>query len=203
VKRTLVIAGAIVIGALALNATGLVRYPGGPLREQSADGILWLDTRPADQGSNTVGNTPDADWATTDTDLMVSSPWLRNPWPRAVTVHAITPIDVSGGIVVSEVLLGRADAEAEKLVWEYGPVTADQRAILDRDYAPRAAVMESGESNRNVALVVRASEPGPARFEALEIDYRIGPFTFRVVHHSALHGCLGMTAEERFCPDDD
>src|SRR4029077_2731880 len=51
-RRNWVRATALVITSLlALNVLGVLRYPGGPLREASADGILWLDTRPADEGS--------------------------------------------------------------------------------------------------------------------------------------------------------
>jgi hypothetical protein len=196
VKRALVIAGAIVIVALALNVAGLIRYPGGPLREPSADAILWLDIRPADQGQIINGG-----HGPVDTDLVFSGLWLSNPWPWAATVEAITPIDVSGELVAGEVLALRANTE-EQLV-QYGAVTEERRAILDSDYAPLPEVIRPGESNRNVALVVKSSKPGPVGFEALAIDYRLGPFAFRVVHHTALHACLGMTVEERVCPDYD
>jgi hypothetical protein len=43
---------------------------------------------------------------------------------------------------------------------------------------------------------------GNGRDEALAIGYRPGPFAFRVVHHMALHGSLGMTVDERVCHGD-
>jgi hypothetical protein len=202
VRRALIALGAIVIVALALNVAGIIRYPGGPLREPSADGILWLDIRPADQGGITNGNGPDADWARTDTDLVFTSLWVSNPSPWSVTVEAITPIDVSGELVVGEVFASRRPQAEEQLV-QYGPLTAEGRAVLGRDYSPLPAAIDPGDSNRNLALVVRSSRPGAAGFEALAIDYRLGPFAFRVVHHMALHACLGMTVEERVCPGYD
>jgi hypothetical protein len=201
VRRALVVAGAIIIVALVLNFVGMVRYPGGPLRGPSADGILWLDIRPADQGQVINGNDPSADWARTDTDLVFTGLWLSNPSPWAVTVEAITPIEISPELVVGEVLVLRPQAE-EQLV-QYGPLTAEGRAVLGRDYSPLPARIDPGESNRSVALVVRSSRPGSAGFEAMAIDYRLGPFTLRVVHHVALHACLGMKIEERVCPGYD
>lgn len=61
--RRVGLAVGLAAAVVALNMVGVLRYPGGPLRDPSDDGPLWLDLRPADRGSSTVGNTQPSDWA--------------------------------------------------------------------------------------------------------------------------------------------
>jgi hypothetical protein len=126
-----------------------------------------------------------------------------HPSPWAASVEAITPIDAVGALVTEEVLVENVNAADGGDLYGYGPVPTEQRALLDRHYAALPAVIAPGESGRHAALIVRGSTPGATGFEALAIDYRLGPFAFRVIHHVALHACLGATVKERMCPEYD
>jgi hypothetical protein len=203
-KRLASVAGAVVVMVVVLNVIGIARYPGGPLREPDADGPLWLDAPPpADQGSSTVGNTPDADWATTDTDMVFTILNLEDSWPWPATIESVTPVNATEGLLVTEARIRRISGEGVSDLSVVGPVGPEQRAILDNRYVALPAEIGAGEAGRNVALVFRTSDPGPATFDALAIDYRVGPFSFRVVHHLGLDACMGATPAERICPEDD
>jgi hypothetical protein len=201
VKKIMLAIGIAVSIALILNVAGVLRYPGGPLREGNADGILWLDVRPADQGSSSSGNTAEADWAQTGIDLVESEVRLGNPWPLAATIEAITPVTPTPGFETLDVRVSRPGAGNDDL-WGMGLITPDQRAIVDADYVELPVTIAPAEEGRRIAIVFRGTRAGPTGFEALAVDYRVGPIAFRVIQHIALHACLGANPVERTCPED-
>ena len=51
-----------------------------------------------------------------------------------------------------------------------------------------------------ILLVVHGDQPGQAGFTTLAIDYRVGPFTCRVVQHLGAVLCLGPLPAGLECP---
>ncbi len=201
VKRFLLVGALTTItAALVLNVAGLARFPGGPLREWKDGGVLWLDMWPSDWGNNSGGNTPEADWAVPGTDLVYASDLSPNDWPWPVEVERITPVDASGNLVIAPPLLLRPGGPRASDLSGLGPLTADQQALIDADLAPLPGTIQPGGDGWQIALTFQGPHQGPAGWEMLAVDYRVGPFSFRVIHHSAVHLCLGTTAAERTCP---
>jgi hypothetical protein len=201
VRRIAVAAMCALAVLLVLNVVGVARYPGGPMRQDGADGPLWLDTWPSDWGNSPVGNTPEADWATTDTDLVFSTAWLTNRGAWPVTVERIIPAGVSGDLVTVDARVRADDTPYDDLA-AFGPLDDAGRATLAGHFATLPLVIPPGVE-RQIALVVRGPKSGPAGFATLDVDYRVGPFAFRVVQHAGLEACLGATPEERDCPELD
>jgi len=206
-RRQAVLAGLIVAIAIAigLNVLGILRYPGGPLRESSADGFLWLDVRPADQGSNAVGDVAGS-WHAVDVPLQFGILTVSNPSSFSATIDAITPIDATPGLVIDAVYVMRPDMpRGEVLAW--GPSGVYPPAsILTSDYtALPATVVPTGATHEHdpaVLVIVRSAEAGPIGWSALEVAYRIGPFAFRAIHHLELRGCLGPLPSGAECGDE-
>jgi hypothetical protein len=205
VGRRLLAASVVVALILAaLNVTGLARYPGGPLREANADGPLWLDIRPSDQGSSSVGNDEPADWAKVGVPLYFGLLMLRNPWPWNATVEAITPVSPTPGLILDAVYVSRPGVSiGDPTV--LGPEPSVPGGLtLDEAYSGLPAKVESDtnspEKSAFTLVKVHSDQPGALGFKALAIDYRIGPFAFRAVQHLALQACLGPLPTGSRCP---
>jgi hypothetical protein len=153
---------------LALNVVGFLRYPGGPLRDPSDDGPLWLDLRPADQGSVTVGNTQPSAWAIAGHAFYFGLLSLHNPTDLDATLEAVTPLDVTPGLAVTGVYVRRPDVPASGTVG-FGPAgeLPDDQA-LGRDYVQLpATVPASGDGHAhdlNIIVVLSSSGPGAFGF---------------------------------------
>jgi hypothetical protein len=201
-KRIVAIGGlAAIVALVILNLVGIARYPGGPLRESKDGGVLWLDAWPSEWGGNVTSNSAAADWASTNGDLVFSTGLPADDWPWPAQVERITPIGAEGDLVMREALLLQPARSWVGTISGFGPLTADQQALLDGNFAPLPGTIASGVPRQQLVAVVRGSHPGPAAFAGFVIDYRVGPFTFRSVLHDALHACLGATAAERDCPE--
>jgi hypothetical protein len=201
VKRRVAAVAAIAVALLVvLNVTGVMRYPGGPLRQAGVDAPLWLDVWPSGWGNSPVGNTADADWATPDTDLIWSNASLANDSPWPATVESIEPLDIPNNLEWG-IAVRKQDAPSDDVVSAYGPLDDAGRAVLARSFARLPVEIGPGDANRTIAIPFRSSDTGPVGFEALAINYRIGPFKFRVVYRTGLHACLGTTPVERNCPE--
>lgn len=205
-RRIGVIAIVVVVALAALNVAGLVRYPGGPLRDRSDDGLFWLDLRPSDQGSSTVGFGPDADWATVGRSIYNGDVTLRNPWPWAATVEAVTPIDPSPGLIVDGFYLsrpGRSSAASDDLDIAAPDVSG---IAFNADFSALPAVVPPAgptpDGDARTLLVLHTDRPGPMTFSALAVDYRIGPATFRAVQFFGLAGCIGPLRAGVTCPSE-
>jgi hypothetical protein len=174
----------------AMNATGLLRYPGGPLREPGADGLLWLDTRPADQGNNQVEISSRA--GVGSGVPLYTGMSLSNDWPWPATIEQIRLLGATPGLrlVEARMALPGTSGEMAGAMAGSGQEIADLR--LDTDYGPLpanlAAHNEIGEGR--VSIEVTADQPGEYSYDALAVDYRVGPFTFTVVHHQAFGVCV-------------
>jgi hypothetical protein len=206
-RRVVRSAAVVVMALLALNTVGLLRYPGGPLREEGIDAPLWLDIPPSNQGSSAVGFHQPNDWALAGRPLYYGLLTLHNPWPWPATVEAITPIDPSPGLVVEAVYVSRPGSVATETatIWTEPLVPAGQR--FDEAFSGLPAAVEpnrsTNEADARTLLVVRADQPGLMGFSALAVDYRVGPLTFHVVEHLALRGCLGPLPSGAECPDEE
>ena len=200
-------AAGLVAGLAALNAVGVLRYPGGPLREQSADGLLWLDIRPADQGSSRVSNSQPSDWAITGRSYFYGLLTIRNATPFTATLESVTPVDPTDGLVVDAIYVLRPGAPHAE-VTAFGPSGSfPDQATLQRDFARLpaqiAADADPPGAAPQVVVVISSNEPGAFGFTALAIDYRIGPLTFRAIHHLELAGCLGPLPSGTACPEEE
>lgn len=201
-RRSTLAVLAVLTAALALNVAGLLRYPGGPLREPSADGPLWLDTRPADQGSIIVGNTLPSDWAVAGRSYNVGTLTIHNPSSLTATLEAVTPLDPTG--LVLEAVYGRQSDAPSAEITGFGPSGEHpDLATLGRDFATLPlAIPPSGDSHdrdTQLLVVLRSTGPGAFGFSALAVDYRLGPFAFHVIEHLALAGCMGPLPSGSSC----
>jgi hypothetical protein len=204
IRRIALIAAGLVIAALALNIVGVLRYPGGPLREPSADGPLWLDMRPSDQGSNTVSNSLPSDWAVAGRSYHFGLFTIRNPTSLSASLEAVTPLDPTAGLILEAVYVRRLDSPPTDII-AFGPAGQyPDPATLQRDFVPLpAAIPPSGDTHEHdvqVLVVVRSDGPGAFGFSALAVDYRFGPFAFHSIQHLALAGCLGPLPSGATCP---
>lgn len=205
-RRIGVIAIVVVVALAALNVAGMVRYPGGPLRDRSDDGPLWLDLRPSDQGSIIDGFGPDAEWARVGGSIYLSDLTLRNPWEWVATVEAVTPIDPSPGLIVDGFYLsrpGRSSAASDDLDVAAQDVSG---IAFNADFSALPAVVPPAgptpDGDARTLLVLHTDRPGPMTFSALAVDYRVGPATFHAVEHFALDGCVGPLPAGVTCPSE-
>lgn len=200
----LIVAGLAVAG-VALNVVGVIRYPGGPLRELSADGPLWLDTRPADQGSNAIGNSLPSDWAVAGQTYVLGTLVIHNATGFSATIEAVTPLDPTPGLTLDAVWVRRPTSVTGNLIG-FGPSSmGPDAATFQRDFLRLPATIPGGAdgSDTQVILVLGSGPPGAFGFSALAVDYRVGPFTFHAVQHLALAGCLGPLPAGVSCPTED
>lgn len=190
----------VLVAVILLNVIGMVRYPGGPLRPGVSNDPLWLDLTPAGDGWS-VG-TEASPWSAVGKTIYIGADPLTNPWPWAATVEAITPMDITGGLVVDRILVGLpGSASAGVIGVGFEPVLPNGAAISDL-YGPLPATIEPETSLDGaipILLVVHGDQPGTAGFTELAIDYRIGPFTFRVVQHMGVALCLGPLSAGTEC----
>lgn len=193
-----------VLGVLTLNVLGLLRYPGGPFMDENDTNLLWLDIPPANQGYSKVTTIASDSSAV---GLTIYSGWsgLTNKWPFVATVESITPLEATPGLVIDQVWLGKPDGLAGSGSG-FGPTPnlPDGVRIEDRYAALPAAVgsVSSPDGYAPILLVLHGDQPGPAGYRGLQIDYRVGPFTFRVTQHTALALCLGPLPAGVSCPSD-
>lgn len=189
----------ILVALVLLNVIGMVRYPGGPLRPTTRDDPLWLDLTPSGEGWS-VGSFP-SDWLVAGKAIYVSADPLTNPWPWAATVEAVTPLDVTGGLVIDRTLVGTPEAaSAGSMGPGPEPVLPEGRSLGELYSSVPASLMPGMSTDVHpIMLVVHGDRAGPAGFTGLAIDYRVGPFTFRVVEHMGLTLCLGPLPAAQEC----
>jgi hypothetical protein len=199
--------GALFVAVLVLNVLGVLRYPGGPLREPSADGPLWLDIRPADQGSSLVSNSQPSDWAIAGRSYYYGQLAIRNETALSAVIEAVTPIDPTPELVVEAIYIQRPGAPRGE-VTAFGPTGAfPDASSLEQDFVRLPVSIpgnaDSPEDAARVLVVLSSKSPGAFGFSALALDYRLGPLAFRTIHHLALAGCLGPLLPGEACPDPD
>lgn len=191
----------VIVAALLLNVVGMLRYPGGPLRPRVSDDPLWLDLTAA--GNHFTVGTQASEQSAVGKTIYVGGDPLTNPWLWPATVEAITPLDVTGGLVIDEILIGNPGSVSAGViaVW-YDPVLPNGGAISDLYHALPATIDNETKLDDAVPilLVVHGDQPGQAGFANLAIDYRVGPFTFRVVQHMGLALCIGPLPAGQACP---
>lgn len=192
---------AVLVG---LNVVGVLRYPGGPLRDPSDDGALWLDLRPADQGSVLVGNSQPSDWALAGRTYDFGLLTIHNATSYSATIESVTPVDPTEGLSLVSVYVRRAGSPSNGIVG-FGPSGMDpDPATLQREFSVLPFAVgpggETPEHDTQVLVVVRSDRAGAFGFSALALDYRIGPFTFHAIQHVALAGCLGPLPPGVTCP---
>lgn len=193
----------LLIALVALNVAGLLRYPGGPLRQPSTDAWLWLDVRAADQGMNYVGAGTLA--RIPRGELIYSGVALANSSPWTATIERVELLDATPGLRLVDARLARPGTDGDLA----GPATESMIDIsylrLDTDYQPLPADLHGynapGEGRLTIALI--ADEPGEYAYRGVAVNYRLGPFSFRVTHGPSLAVCLvPMLAGERCSIDD-
>jgi hypothetical protein len=203
IARWLVVGVLILVG---LNVVGLVRYPGGPLRDGSANGMLALDIRPAGQGYSQVGNVP-TDWARVGHPLYFGMVHIYNASPVTATIEAVTPLDLTPGLSIDRILLGRPSGADVAMDWADVPgMTGDlpntDVTLSGVMHPPPIAVPPTSSDDAagtTVLIVVSAREAGVYGFRGVAVDYRVGPFTFRAVQYLALRTCIGPFASGEVC----
>jgi hypothetical protein len=190
----------VVVGLVTLNVLGVLRYPGGPLRESDADGVLWLDTRPADQGSIEVGGPLQI-----GLPVYTSVVQLQNAWPISATVEAVTPVDPTPGLVIDHVWIGRPGSpDSASVGLGPDPGLPDGTALDDLYMSFPGAVPASGTDVAMAPILIQAhaSALGDQGFAALAVDYRVGPFSFRVIQHLAVSLCVVPLPPQQGCAQE-
>ena len=191
--------GVAVLVLLGANVAGMLRYPGGPLRESNADGWFWLDTRPADQGNNREGFTAGAGIGSGEPIYLGLYP--RNQWSTEALIEDVRLIGATDGLAL-------VDARAlipGRTVEATGPITEARAAELGvglyTDYQPLPASLPANSSISDGRMWVKviANDPGEQSFESVAVDYRIGPFSFTIVLHQAFTGCFVPLAAGATC----
>jgi len=186
------IVAAIALVVIGLNVAGVLRYPGGPLRDPSADGPLWLDLRPADQGGIEVGSEP-SDMSAAGRPIYFGTLALSNPWPYPARIEAITPVDPTAGLVIDHVWLGRP-ADVGAVAMGLGPEPGVPPEQFDEVFQPLPFEIEANVGPDRAVIVLielHADAPGGTGFRSLAVDYRVGPASFHVVQPYMLALCLG------------
>jgi hypothetical protein len=180
---------------LLLNVAGVARYPGGPLRDPSDDGLFALDIRPADQGYNEISNDP-VDWAATGEPLYFGAVYLENPWPVGAAIEGVRPLELTPGLTLDRALVGIPPDGTSSMGW--GDRQLLTEAALDETFGGALSPLPvtvpaatAADRATNVLLVLSAATPGRYGFRGVEIDYRVGPFTFHATQHIALDACIG------------
>lgn len=191
----------VIIAAVLLNVVGMLRYPGGPLRPGVSNDPLWLDlTPPGDHWS--VG-TQASEWSAVGKTIYIGGDPLTNPWPWAATVEAITPLDVTGGLVIDQILIGAPGSVSAGVIGVgFESVLPNGSLISDLYHGLPATIDHETKLDDAlpILLVVHGDQSGQAGFTGLAIDYRVGPFTFRVVQPMGLALCLAPLPAGQECP---
>ena len=202
-KRLLAIALVGLLAVVGLNVAGVLRYPGGPLRDPSDDGPLGLDLRAADQGYSSVANDP-TDSVVTGAPLYFGTVTLVDSWPVDATVEAVRPLELTPGLTVERAVLGIVPAGLSPIGWGDRTLLATEAA--DETYGGALGDLPvvvpsntSADRGSTLMLVVSAATPGRYGFRGVEIDYRIGPFSFRATQYLALDSCIGPFAPGQSC----
>lgn len=191
----------VIIAAVLLNVVGMLRYPGGPLRASVIDDPLWLDLTPAADGWGVESRAPD--WPIVGNTIYVSAQSLTNPWPWAATVESVTPLNLTGGLVVDRILIGAPGSGSAGLIGIGPEPVLPARHTMEELYSGVPATVSSGITTdlaMPILLVLHGGHPGPTQFDGLAIDYRVGPFTFRVVEHMRMAVCIWPPGAGEGCP---
>ena len=125
-----------------------------------------------------------------------------NPLPWAAAVEAITPLNVTGSLVIDRILVGTPGSDSAGLIGIGPEPVLPQGRTIEELYSPLPITVAPGTRTdvHPIMLVVHGDRPGPAGFTGLAIDYRVGLFTFRVVQHMGLALCLGPLPAGLECP---
>ncbi|MEP7379213.1 MAG: hypothetical protein ABI725_06565 [Chloroflexota bacterium] len=190
-RRTVVlIAAVVVVGLLAANVMGLWRYPGGPLRLPNADGLLWLDHLPDDQGNNNIGFSTLAG-VTTGMPIYVGLD-ARNQWSTSAVIEGVRLVKATPGLRLIEARLARRGATNTGLTVASGVGPELDSLRLYEDYRPVPADLGGNApiAEGQMWLLVLADAPGEQSFDTVALDYRIGPFSFTVDMHQGFSACI-------------
>lgn len=201
-RAPVALAGALVVALILLvsNMAGAMPYPGGPLRDpENRSGWLWLDIRPANKGSGGVAGSDLARG-----ELIYTALGLHNDSSWAVTVERIELVDVTGALRLVDARLARPGTSGgvAGLVTGDGPEIAALR--LDSDYVGLPAVLAANNTpgEGRLTIVTTTADVGHAGYGAVAINYRMGPFSFRVVYDQQLKICAGPLPAGTECTPD-
>ena len=197
--RLVLVLAMVVAIALAANVAGLLRYPGGPLREVNADGPLWLDMRSAGQNQAIQGFGASA--GIPFGPPLYTGIVLHNlsPWPA--TIERISLIDPTPGLALAGAGLALPGSSGTLA----GLIFGDHSDVAEpEDYGPLPATLpgDNRADEGRVLLTVATTAPGHQQYRAVAVDYRIGPFAFKSTFHQAISVCLAPVPADASCGDD-
>ena len=197
--RLVLVIASVVAFVLAANVAGLLRYPGGPLRELTADGPLWLDTRSAGQSQAIQGFGSSA--GIPFGQPLYTGIFLHNQSPWPATIERISLIDPTPGLALADVGLALPGSSGTLA----GLIFGDHSDIAEpEDYGPLPAPLPGDNSadEGRALLTVSTTTPGHQQYRAVAVDYRIGPFAFQSIFHQAISVCLTPVPADDSCGDD-
>lgn len=197
-------AGAVVaIGLLALNVSGLLRYPGGPMREPTANGIGWLDTKPADQQGGFGVGMPEGAGLTTD-DIFVTTVFLTNAGPWDASLESVELVDATSGLRLTSARLVLSGFAASIPAADMGTPADIERRYPDTHLGsfPQTVVARSDPHDGQVILELQVAAPGEYSYRGVRVGYRLGPFSFQAVYGQGARLCFGPLGANQSCPGD-
>ncbi len=195
--------GFFTLAVLVLNLTGLLRYPGGPMREGTANGILWLDTKPADQQGGFQIAVPEAAGLMTG-EVFATTVFLVNAWPWDAQLEDVALVDATPGLelVRARLVLAGYAGSPPGAVWDTPDAIAARYPGNHLGVLPQTVAARSNPSQGNVILELRTTTPGEYSYRGVRINYRSGPFAFQVVYGQGARLCFGPLSPNQACPGD-
>ncbi len=174
-KRLLMLLAVASAIAIAINVTGVVPIPGGPVGVAS----------PPESGQFELAIMPEG--RTNPDGTLYTTMYLIDSSPIEARLIAVTPMDVTARAQVS--VLGTAiyDGSSDLALgstWDPGPGWQNPGPVAG------AAIPTGGAQHPLLVLVgIRATTAGDAAVGWFRIDYSVGPFRFRSVDETSILIC--------------
>jgi hypothetical protein len=199
-RRRLVLGLALaLVVVLALNVVGLLRYPGGPLKEFPDGSLLSLDIPLGGDTRNQVGVTSAA--GLTRYEPVCEGVYLRTGLGLPVTIEDMRLVDPTSGITLVDSVMVTPDAATGGVIGvAYGPacISIDGHSSL-----PETLAAESQPRDGLALVVSMATSPGRQSYSGIAIDYRVGPFSFTTVYGPAMAVCVSPLPQGATCSPDE
>jgi hypothetical protein len=199
-RRRLVLGLALaLVVVLALNVVGLLRYPGGPLKQPLDGSVLWLDLPVGHHPGSRVSAGTGAGITVNDTIYIGTA--LTNDWPLAVDVESVHLVDATPGLGLADYWIARPGTEGGLPGLTINDPGVDLQADFQALPAELAAGNRPGEGRAVLAL--SASAGGEYSYSGLAVEYRVGPFSFSTIYDPAITVCVSPLPQGATCSLDE
>ena len=194
---------ALALGALLiLNVAGVLPYPGGPMREFTADGPLWLDTKPADQQGGFEIVMPQAAGLTIH-EVFVTTVFLQNAGPWEATLERVDLVDGTPGLTIRSAGLRLPGLATAVPASDRGSPEAIDARYPDQHLGalPLAVAGNSSDIHDQLLLELQVTRPGEYSYRGVRVRYRVGPFALQAVYGQGAWLCFGPLPPNTTCAE--